>query len=246
VVAAHGSWEAGSLPSHLFRRPARASDLLGFKAHFESSDLPVDLMPLLVFPGGYGGMVHSDHGRVSLSCCIRRDRLARIRQGRTKDDAGDTVLEYIQESCLGVRRTLGGARRQGAWLSAGPIRPGIHPAASPGIFLVGNCAGEAHPVIAEGISMAMQSSWLLAGLLRRWREEGSHAAALQKVATAYAAAWRKAFALRLQTAAAVAQWAMRPAVVAGTLPLLQCFPGMLSWGARLSGKVSQVVRPSAR
>ena len=27
-------------------------------------------MPLMVFPGGYGGMVHSDHGRVSLSCCI--------------------------------------------------------------------------------------------------------------------------------------------------------------------------------
>ncbi len=31
----------------------------------------------------------------------------------------------------------------------------------PGVYPLGNLAGEAHPVIAEGISMAMQSAWLL-------------------------------------------------------------------------------------
>ena len=36
---------------------ARDSDLIGFKARFEASRLPADLMPLLLFPGGYGGMV---------------------------------------------------------------------------------------------------------------------------------------------------------------------------------------------
>src|SRR5205085_4409575 len=34
VVAAHGSWEGGSLPSHPQARRHRAADLLGFKAHF--------------------------------------------------------------------------------------------------------------------------------------------------------------------------------------------------------------------
>ncbi len=43
-----------------FRRPPRASDLFAFKAHFTNSALPPDLMPLLAFPGGYGGMVHTD------------------------------------------------------------------------------------------------------------------------------------------------------------------------------------------
>ena len=54
------------------------SDLFAFKAHFRDSDLPAGLMPLLAFPGGYGGLVHSDAGRTSLSCCIRRDALANL------------------------------------------------------------------------------------------------------------------------------------------------------------------------
>jgi flavin-dependent dehydrogenase len=242
VVAAHGSWDPGPLPTHLPRRPPRPSDLLGFKAHFQGSQLPPDLMPLLVFPGGYGGMVQTDHGRVNLSCCIRRDLLALVRRRAPGMDAGDAVLAHIQESCLGVRRALAGACRQGPWLSAGPIRPGIRPAGPPGIFPVGNCAGEAHPAIAEGISMAMQSGWLLARHLLRWRKDGGQPASLGAVGKAYARSWRNAFAPRLYTAAAVAHWAMQPIAVGGTLPVLQCFPGLLSWAARLSGKATRVVR----
>ena len=53
---------------------SRPSDLFGFKAHFLTAGCQrADAAP--VFSGGYGGMVHSDHGRVSLSCCIRRDQL---------------------------------------------------------------------------------------------------------------------------------------------------------------------------
>jgi flavin-dependent dehydrogenase len=243
VIAAHGSWEAGPLPSHLPRRAARPSDLLGFKAHFRNSDLPEGLMPLLAFPGGYGGMVHSDDGRVSLSCCIRRDLLAGLRRGRDPGQpAGDLVLGHIQDSCRGVRAALAGATRVGDWLAAGPIRPGIRTAREPGVFLAGNCAGEAHPVIAEGISMALQSAWLLARRLHNWRQSSGAVADLPQVGRAYARAWRGAFAARLYAAAAVAQWAMRPAAVAGTLPVLHCFPGLISWGARLSGKATTVVR----
>src|SRR5262245_3831667 len=89
VVAAHGSWEPGPLPTQPPRRPPRPGDLFGFKAHFRNSDLPAGLMPLLVFPGGYGGMVHTDAGRVSLSCCVRRDRLASLRRGAGAETAGE-------------------------------------------------------------------------------------------------------------------------------------------------------------
>ncbi|EQD78771.1 geranylgeranyl reductase, partial [mine drainage metagenome] len=57
LIAAHGSCESGAMPTQNFRRPQRTSDLFGFKAHFLNSTLPSDLMPLLAFPGGYGGMV---------------------------------------------------------------------------------------------------------------------------------------------------------------------------------------------
>jgi flavin-dependent dehydrogenase len=241
VVAAHGSWEPGPLPTQGARRKPRPGDLFGFKAHFRDTDLPPDLMPMLVFPGGYGGMVHSDAGRVSLSCCIRRDFLGRLRQKVGRDSAGDTVLAHIVQHCLGVRRALAGASREGLWLSAGPLRTGLRPPGPRGVFRAGNSAGEAHPVIAEGISMALQSGWLLARHLLRWKEGGARPGALSQVGSAYAHAWRRAFAPRLYTAAAVAHWAMRPMVVAGTVPWLRWFPGLLSWGARLSGKTTRVV-----
>ena len=59
----------------------------------------------------------------------------------------------------------------------------------------------------------------------------------------HAAAWRRHFAPRLYTSQAVAEWAMRPTVVAGTVPLFRCFPSLLTLAARLSGKATQVVRP---
>jgi hypothetical protein len=96
-------------------------------------------------------------------------------------------------------------------------------------------------VIAEGISMALQSAWLLAGRLAQWRDAGLAAKHRAAVMRAYAADWRRHFAPRLRAAEAVAAWAMRPAAVAGALPLLRCFPAVLSWGARLSGKARRVV-----
>src|ERR1700722_1730624 len=87
VIAACGSWNAKGV----FALPAAApksSDLFAFKAHFSQSRLPAGLMPLLAFPGGYGGLVESDAGRASLSCCIRRDALTRARQRHGGKAAG--------------------------------------------------------------------------------------------------------------------------------------------------------------
>jgi flavin-dependent dehydrogenase len=240
VVAAHGSWEPGPLSTHADRQPPNPADLFGFKAHFRDGDLPPGLMPLLAFPDGYGGMVHCDGGRVSLSCCIRRDRLFALRSD-SGTEAGPAVMAHIEESCLGVRRVLSGATREGTWLSAGPIRPGVRLGDPPGIFRVGNSAGEAHPVVAEGISMAMQAGWLLAERLTAWHRQGRPGAALQAVAQDYAAAWQRVFLPRLQASQVLAHWAMRPPAVAAVLPLLRRFPRLLTWGARWSGKTKTVV-----
>jgi flavin-dependent dehydrogenase len=240
TIAAHGSWDVGPLPTQPRRQAPRAGDLFGFKAHFINSDLPEGLMPLLAFPGGYGGMVHCDGGRVSLSCCIRRDRLSRL-QRLNFGDAGEAILAHILESCSGVRHALRSARRDGPWLAAGPIRPGIRVRAEGGLFRVGNAAGEAHPVVAEGISMAMQSAWLLSRRLIAWRERGGMSAQLHEVGADYTAAWRRAFAGRLRASCVIAHWAMRPAAVRAILPLLRRYPTLLTLGARASGKARRVV-----
>src|SRR5262249_7074401 len=136
--------------------------------------------------------------------------------------AGGAVLPYIMEVCAGVRQALSGASLHGAWLATGPLRPGGRPGGrqAGGRFLVGDAAGEAHPVVAEGISMALQAGWLLAERLVWWGRLGRRARDLPAVTASYTAAWRRCFSPRLRASALLAHWAMRPVPVAASLPLL--------------------------
>jgi menaquinone-9 beta-reductase len=224
VIAACGSWNTrGPFATTMNARP---SDLFAFKAHFRGAALAAGVMPLLAFPGGYGGMVHTDDGRVSLSCCIGRDALRRAREIHT-GKAGEAVMRHIRANTEGVRRTLEGAMVEDAILACGPLRPGIRGGYRDGIFFVGNAAGEAHPIIAEGISMAIQSSWLLAQHLFA----GGPAAGAN-----YARAWKAQFAPRVHAASLFARLAMNNHGRAASAQLIRAFPAILNWGAALSGK----------
>lgn len=240
IIAAHGSWESGAMPTQALRRPPRASDLFGFKAHFRDSALPSDLMPLLAFPGGYGGMVHTDGGRVSLSCCIRRDQLDRCRRQWPQVKAGAAVLAHIVSSCKGVALALSSASLDGAWLSSGPLRPGIRTFGQDGIFAVGNAAAEAHPIIAEGISIAIQSATLLCQQLIAQPQARSSLPRTGRVHNdirrAYASAWRRNFSRRLHVAGLFAHLFMRPTSTRIAVRLLERYPELLTAGARWSGK----------
>lgn len=233
IVAAHGSWEPGKLTSNLARRN-QPHDFLGFKAHFTHATLAADLMPLMVFPGGYGGMVWADRGRLSISCCIRRDVLTLLRTDHPGIAAAEVVHRHIMASCPAAKAAIGNANLHGDWLAAGPIRPGIREQYQDAIFRVGNLAGESHPIIAEGISMALQSGWLLAEQLRRmpvWDVDGRAAAG-----AAYKELWHRQFATRVQAAALLARLAIFPQGAALMSGMVKVFPAVLSVGARISGK----------
>jgi menaquinone-9 beta-reductase len=237
IVAANGSWEKSPwLPD--CPAPHRESDLLAFKAHFDDVDLAFDLMPLLVFPGGYGGMVWSDAGRVSLSCCVSRGTLNSYRNSQER--AGEAVLRHLSCSCRGVAKALDRAKLQGSWLSAGPIRPGIRMGFADGVFRVGNAAGEAHPIVAEGISMAIQSAWLLCRILISEQDPLGDALVLADVGRAYTDRWRAHFASRIHAAAVFAHVLMRPGTAALALALPKRFPALLTFCAALSGKTKQI------
>jgi flavin-dependent dehydrogenase len=244
IVAAHGSWESGPMPTQNLRRPPRSADLFGFKARFIGSALPLDLMPLLAYPGGYGGMVHTDGGRVSLSCCIRRDQLERCRKQQPHLRAGEAVLMHIRSSCKGVELALASATLDGTWLSAGPLSTGIRTFGLDGIFAVGNAAAEAHPIVAEGISIAIQSAALLCERLIARPELRQHASASARTRARvhhdYAQAWRNNFSRRLFVAAALAHLFMRPRSTRFATALLERFPRLLTEGARWSGKTTRL------
>jgi 2-polyprenyl-6-methoxyphenol hydroxylase-like FAD-dependent oxidoreductase len=240
VVAAHGSWEP--LPSERAERRERRSpgDLFAFKANFRDAAIAADLLPVLSFAGGYGGMVVADGALATLACCVREERLQVLRAGKPGERAGDVVEAMLRRECAGVAEALRDATREGAWLASGPLRPGVRLGAGDGIFRIGNAAGEAHPIVGEGISMALQSAFVLAASIAPIKSDllaASGAAEAQaRALTRYEALWRRRFARRLRVAATFAHVAMRPALARVAWPVLQRWPGVLTQGARFSGK----------
>ena len=248
VIRAHGSWQPSPADGRPRARERRGSDLLGFKASFRNTRLEAGLLPVLAFGGGYGGMVLAGDGLATLACCIRRDRLAACRQdgGAAGARAGEAIETLLRRECRGVREALEGASRAGPWLAAGPIRPGARLAgAGGGEFLIGNAAGEVHPIIGEGISMALQSAWLLcqelAACADAFRCDGQGESRRWQIQQRYGALWRTHFSRRMRLAACFAHAAMRPGIAAPLLPLLRRTPALLGIAARLSGKTRSAI-----
>ncbi|WP_425259351.1 FAD-dependent oxidoreductase [Rubrivivax sp. RP6-9] len=246
VVDAHGSWEALPTDRPRRRHARSASDLFAFQAAFTGGALPAGAISVLALEGGYGGMVVADAGATTVACCIRRDRLHALRGAAPGLRAGDAVEAWLRRSCTGVQRALQGAVRDGPWLTAGPLDPGVHLHGEDGIFRVGNAAGEAHPILGEGMSMALQSGAMLAALLLGSGgtspvPSGRAQAALVR---AHAAAWRQAFVPRLRLAAVFAHLAMRPRGAAALLCVVRLWPGLLTQGARWGGKVRMAALPA--
>lgn len=211
VIRAHGSWQRNARP--------KPSDLFGFQAHFSGGALPPATIVLIPFPGGYGGLVERAQGRSTFACCIRRDRLQAIRDGGTP--AGESVLRHAMHACPTLGEALATATLDEPWLGAGPLHPGMRPLCVDGAYSIGNAAGEAHPVVGEGIAMAMQSAALLAQCLLQGGD--------------YARLWRRRFALRLRVSAGLAHLAMLPGASA-LAPLLGGMPRLITAAALLSGK----------
>jgi flavin-dependent dehydrogenase len=241
IIDAHGSWEAApefeAAGNAELRASQRGSDLFAFKATFSKSALRPGWLPVLAVQGGYGGLVLANDGLTTVALCIRRDALRAVRSQYRGVTAGVAVESYLRESCHGMREALQGTVREGSWLAVGPLRPGTRfGEMPPGIFRVGNAAGESHPLIGEGITMALQSSKLLVEVLRFHPDRAFSAQALHAAHHAYAKAWRKSFLPRLRLAALYAHVAMRPSLAAPVGGLLKQWPALLTIAARLAGK----------
>ncbi len=211
LIRACGSWQRNPRP--------KPSDLFGFQAHFSGGALPAGTIAMIPFPGGYAGLVERAHGQSTFACCIRRDRLDAIRDRGLS--AGESVLRHAIRACPTLAEALATAVLTEPWLGAGPLHPGTRPPYADGAYAIGNAAGEAHPVVGEGIAMAMQSAALFAQCLLR----GGN----------YAWQWRRRFMPRLWVSAALAHLAMLPGASA-LAPILGGMPALITAAALMSGK----------
>lgn len=247
VIAAQGSWGQRS-PFQLGVPASRPTDLFAFKARFRNCDLSPELMPLVMFPGGYGGMVYADQNRTSFSFCIRRDTLEQCRHRWPNRKAAEAAFAYIQQSSAAVSQVCAQASLDGQWYSTGPLRPGVRSCGGQGIFFVGNAAGEAHPIIADGINMAIQSAWILCHCLVGSAPSGRSDQNLEAIGHLYAKHWRKEIGPRIRSGSLFATIAMSASNLWGGL-LCEHLPWLLKFGATLSGKtraISHSMSPPSR
>ncbi|HKT72189.1 MAG TPA: NAD(P)/FAD-dependent oxidoreductase [Steroidobacteraceae bacterium] len=240
VIDAHGSWERApyvetSGQCHARRSSPRSSDLLAFKVTFEGTSLSPGVLPVLSLPGGYGGVVVADRGRTTLACCIRRDVLRQWRARAPGKSAAAVVEAYLRDSCPDLAAALQNARRDGPWQSAGPLRPGFHDATSNPGLRIGNASVEAHPLIGEGICMALQSAAALARLIVK-QPSNIDPARVQALQRAHARTCRAAFRGRVRLAHLYAQVAMRPWLTTPSAALMRAWPRILTFTALLAGK----------
>jgi flavin-dependent dehydrogenase len=246
VVDAHGSWQRGpefevTGAETLRRAPRLCSDLFAFKATFRNARLQSALLPVFAFSGGYGGMVVADEGRTTIACCIRRDALERCRRLARGESAATAVEARLRHSFRDIAEALDNAELVGPWLAVGPVRPGTRVDRS-GVLRVGNAVGEAHPLVGEGIGMALQSAALLVDYLTRRPATAFDASRSEAVQQAYGTAWEREFAPRRRLAGAYAYIAMNPALTAATGVLFRRLPRLLTLSARLVGKARHVNR----
>lgn len=243
VIDAHGSWQPLRSERSEWRAARRGGDLLAFKVNLRDVSLSPGVLPVLAFAGGYGGIVVADRGLATLACCVRAERLAACRRASPGAPAGAVIEAYLKRECASLRAALAAASPVAPWLAAGPLKPGVRlprGGAEGRTFLIGNAAGEAHPIVGEGISMALQSAWLLCEQLVHDRDvlrRGEAGRARQRqIQQRYVARWRACFGPRLRIARGFAAAAMRPGAAAMVVPLLRRAPSLLGLGARWSGK----------
>ena len=146
---------------------ARApGDLFAFKANFCAPPSSPACCRCSRSTAATAGWCSATAAALTIACCVRDDRLQAARA-----DAARARGPARSRRCCGARAPACGARspvrargRHGS--RAGRFGPGPRGMWSErGGFRVGNAAGEAHPIFGEGISMAMQSAFVLAALI---------------------------------------------------------------------------------
>jgi len=142
------------------RAPARQTDLIGFKQHWQLAPAQIEtlrgLMILFLFAGGYGGISLVESSAANLCLVVRRSRLRAL-------GAWPELLAAILNENSQLRSTLEGARP--LWprpLAISPIPYGYVVADSRDPWCVGDQAAVIPSFTGDGISIALHSGALAA------------------------------------------------------------------------------------
>jgi menaquinone-9 beta-reductase len=167
-AGAHGRWAAGTVflgtGKHDLRgaaRPWRGAELVGLKTYLalaaEQARALAGAVELVLFPGGYAGLMPVEAGRVVLCWLMPRAVLRRL-------DAWPAALEWLLGVCPHLAQRLAGS----VPLLAKPVAVAgipygfVHRGGDGGLFRLGDQAGVIPSLAGDGVAIALTSGRLAA------------------------------------------------------------------------------------
>lgn len=153
------------------------NDLVGFKLHWQLSAAQSaalhEATELFLFSGGYGGLVLVEDRWANLCLVVRRATLRR-------HGNWPALLAAILAGNRHLRRRLSGAEPlQAHPLAISPIPYGYLGAEPDGLWRIGDQAAVIPSFTGDGISIALHSAALAAGMYLDGKSAGEHMRALQ-------------------------------------------------------------------
>jgi flavin-dependent dehydrogenase len=169
IVACGRWWTLGGLvspagPQRDRSRPDLAqSSWLGVKAHFRGLKRR-DAVEMYFFPGGYCGVAPIEDGLYN-ACCLVHRSLVRDACGCSPAEFASWMKRVARHRALDER--LSGGSQASRTVTTAGMRLGRQGDIRNGAILVGDAAGFIDPFTGSGISMALNSGRLAAGILAR-------------------------------------------------------------------------------
>jgi flavin-dependent dehydrogenase len=219
------------------RRPAGTqADLVAFKWHLRLSARQTaslaGCVELIFFDGGYAGLQPIDGGRVNLCLVIQRDRLRALGTRR------EQLLAALTMDTAPLRRRLDGA--VSLWsrpMALSPIPYGHVQSQAMGLFRLGDQGVVIPSFTGEGISIALHSAELAAGMYLEGQSAQAFQSQLARDVTA-----------QVRRASVLSAAMIRPTGQAAIELAAQLWPGLMVrtvLGTRLSEKALARARRAA-
>jgi flavin-dependent dehydrogenase len=197
-------------------RPGRARPRLGLVARYGNVTRAVrDAVEMHASPPGYCGFALEAGGEANLGMVVDASEARRI--GGDPAAYFDAVLPRF----AGLHAQLQGARRLGKVATVGPIAVATCRQSAAGLLLVGDAAGFLDPFTGQGVTFALETARLAAGVAQAALAEGDLSA---RRLAAYDRARAALLSPRLRVQRAIQAFIARPALFSAALRRLDARP----------------------
>ena len=193
---------------------------VAFKAHYDGADVG-DVIELHAFPGGYAGLSHVEEGRANL-CWISHERLLKEVGGTPEAVAA----HFLAQNAALAERLASMRRVSDSFLAISQVSLARKSAFDQDVCMVGDTAGMIAPLCGDGMAMALRGAELAVPHAADFLRGRRSAAAFR---TDYAAAWSRAFGMRLHLGRWMHRGYARPAVAQAVVLACRLAPGLGRW-----------------